>query len=222
MKIIIWHGIRRNGNHGLIQLFLNSLNYRYIFCNNTILNYEEYNSYNDENSRFKGYKNVKLLLLSIENKKINLDEIYKFNNFGNSNNIIKKVIIIRNPYNMLASNYKYFNKNTIYLEEIIKLWIDYCKFILSENDFITIFYDKFYNDDNYKEEIEKQLDIKFNYNFINKRENYSISSFMDTNTNEFNRYLHYIDDVEFNKIVLQNEELKYYYNLLCVYYNYKQ
>ena len=123
---------------------------------------------------------------------------------------------------MCASNYECFGKEIEYIKKIINLWIEYAKFIMYENkDFIIIFYDKFYLNEKYREEISKLLNIKFDYSKINYRENYAKSSFKITETTEFDRYKHFENDELFKNIVMNNEDLKYYYKLLCNFFNYE-
>jgi len=72
------------------------------------------------------------------------------------------IIIIRNPYNNLASSIKYterFGKHPdIKIDSNFDdLWIEYSDFFLGDNNYIKIIYDKFIRDKNYRIKLSKEI-----------------------------------------------------------------
>ena len=95
MKIIIWYGLRRSGNHGLLQLLMNSLTFKYFFHNNVELSHAKILQ-NIENE-ILCYRDIQYLLVSIENKLINFEEIKKFKNHFE---IVKVLYPVKNVFGL--------------------------------------------------------------------------------------------------------------------------
>ena len=138
MKVIIQIGIKRSGNHGILNLIKKSGIKNYIHMNDihhfTYANYEyfskkepEYNPVNDHN--WTGFKGVDVVIISLENKCIPKKELEKFHNIPN----IHFIVLLRNPFNNAASAYKYFiankcNSSMILLKYIMTIWKQYANF----------------------------------------------------------------------------------------------
>ena len=78
------------------------------------------------------------------------------------------IIIIRNPYNNLASSIKYTERFGEHPDIKIDhhfddLWTEYSNFFIENNNYIKIVYDKFISDENYRIEVSKRI----GFNLIN-------------------------------------------------------
>jgi hypothetical protein len=185
MKTIILYGLRRSGNHFLISTILNQYK-NYVHINDTILSYNLYNKYknikkykerNDKN--WIGFKDVECILITMENKIIDYNEINKFRNLDNCHFIL----LLRTPYSNFSSIWKVYNKDKKKLFKLYKLWKLYAKlFIINKNkNMIRVLYDKLSSDKNYIINILKKLGID-NINLENNKViNYQESSFNNIN-----------------------------------------
>lgn len=244
MKTIIWYGLRRSGNHGLIYLLLLSSQKKYVFINDLkYLSYEKYQQCLEQDMTpfdisknalgiqyvdlikhaclYTGFKNAELVVLGFENKPLSLLSLQEMDKFPIADTY--KVILFRNPFNNLASIYHKFEKNKELVISMIELWLQYANFIIhhhQSNNYIFLFYDKFYKDKEYQTQISQQLDVELNMDFDFNDENkifMARSSFTQTlySNNETNRYLEYINDDFFNTNVMQHKCLISVYKQLC-------
>ena len=164
MKTIILYGLRRSGNHFLISTILQQFS-NYVHINDANLSYNNYNKYkNTKKNRERsdrnwiGFKDVECVVISLENKKIDSNEIDKFKKISNC----YFLILIRCPYSHFSSVWKVYNKNKGQLQTIIKLWKMYAKYFINNNnnnEFIKIIYDEFSSNESYMVNIMQKLCI---------------------------------------------------------------
>ena len=180
MKTIIIYGLKRSGNHFLISVILNQFS-NYVHLNDIELSYDQYIKYKNKkkimnrvDNKYSGFKNVQCVILSLENKIIDEDEINKFKIIDDC----YFLILLRSPYCNFSSTWKInkkYKKNK--LLEIIKLWKIYAKIFLNNNEYIKVIYDELSTNINYKINLLKNLGIN-NINFNNiKNIPYQKSSF---------------------------------------------
>lgn len=209
---ILFYGIRRSGNHGIINMITKSLK-NSIHINNVKWNAQEYiKSSNTGNiikgisENYTGFKNTDLVLISTEDS-TDFDQKFPIN--------LKILILLRDPYNMLASIYKSYSGR---VQEYMDLWKKYAKFILSKpHGYKVIIYDKFYKSREYRKDIFDFLGLEYSELHINEKPGWAKSSFSSKSTsldNEYNRYFHYMDDPEFSYI-LKDLELWELWKSIC-------
>ena len=161
MKTIIVYGLRRSGNHFLISIILQQFS-NYVHLNDTDLSYDKYVKYkNIEKTKerndmiWTGFKDVECVVISLENKTINNNELDKFRKIDNC----YFLILLRCPYCHFSSVWKVYNKNESFLLEIIKLWKIYAEYFIHNNGFIKVLYDELSSKKNYKINLLKKIGI---------------------------------------------------------------
>ena len=163
MKTIIIHGLRRSGNHFLISIILQQFS-DYVHINDTTLSYDKYIKWKNIEKKKKridykwtGFKDVECVVISLENKTINNNELDNFKKIDNC----YFFILLRSPYCHFSSVWKVYNKNERRLLEIIKLWEIYAKYFIqnNNNEFIKVLYDKLSTNENYKINLLKKIGI---------------------------------------------------------------
>lgn len=181
-KIIFFYGLRRSGNHGILNLFMKGYP-NYVHINDTILNFNEYENYKNIDIttrnidiKYSGFKDCDLLIISMENQIPDFNEINKFSEIED----INIFILLRNPINNLESAWTiYSDKEKV--KEIRNLWLKYSNlFINNTNEKINyIIYEKFYKDEKYRISILDKLNINYNHvkNFLNESPGHAQSSF---------------------------------------------
>jgi len=189
MNIILFFGIKRSGNHGIIQLIINNYK-KVVHINACDLLYDNYLKYKDieiskKNSDYYyvGFKNADCVVFSVENNICDNTILEKFLKLEN----ISIIFLLRNPFN----NYDSWRKNTInncqnidllWASEWKNMWLKFANFFLEKrNDIIYILYDKFYSDKKYQINILNKLSIDLNTMNLDKKYNYTFSSFDDVN-----------------------------------------
>ena len=219
--------MKRSGNHGLTNLIRNS-NKECIHIYN-VSNFNDFKIFKNKeidkyyiDNKFTGFKDSKLTIISIEDKILQTPNCLGFRNLS--------VYLIRHPYNMLASMYKY-NPSIHNLKNYVKLWKEFvCKVLDNINmtkaragetkdRLVIIIYDKFYNNKDYRNKIISQLGVNYNPEFLNDKSGWAQSSFNSKTSfldNEFNRYMYYINNSEFKEIVLDDTELMELYNKIYI------
>lgn len=168
MKIIIFYGLKRSGNHFVLSTImqhyknivhinnLNKLNYK-IFIKNKDVEI----TVREKDQWLSGVKGADCVILSLENRTINETEIHKFITNEEDVNV---VLLLRNPYNQLSSAWKVYNKDAEKVTSHLKLWPSYARYFLNENnnyDFINIriLYDKFCENEEYVKKVFEKLGI---------------------------------------------------------------
>ena len=234
MKLIIQIGLKRSGNHGLINLFKKCYKSDNIIHLNDIhsFSYDLYKEYSNkkiektmENNTWSGFKGADLVIISLENKEIHkslLKELKRFEHIPD----VHFVFLLRNPYNNAASAYKYLNytngsSSIILIKYLVTLWKQYCAFFLEQREKCTlIIYDKFYQDKTYRQNIFNTLGINYNETFLNEIDGWGRSFFNQESTNTthmdlFKRYLYFKDDPDFIKRVLMDKGLLVLWGEIC-------
>ena len=111
MKLVILIGLKRSGNHGITNLILKTQRNHLHLNDLKNFTYENFQKFSKKQTKIQtidqewgGFKNKDFLLISLENNELNalIDEI---GNFKEEKNVI---LLLRNPFNNLASAYKYF------------------------------------------------------------------------------------------------------------------
>ena len=183
MIIILFFGIRRSGNHFVISQIINNFK-NIVHMNDVELSYTEYNIYKNIeitqpsiDLKYTGFKNAECVIISMENKIIDFNELQKFNSEKN----VYSIILLRNPYNMAASSWKRYNKNIHCTKEMIDLWILYANIFIENNNLFKILYDEFNVNENYAYNI---LNIIIKNPIIDKniKITHQFSSFNDNNS----------------------------------------
>lgn len=163
MKTVLFYGLRRSGNHGILNLFIQHYQ-NAVHLNDTVLSLDYYNLYKEieiSNVRcdrgYIGFKDADCVIISIENQYIDFHELSKFNYISG----VYRVLLIRNPYHQLSSVWKVYNQSVQQLTKIRDLWIYYAELFLSEDSiqFIKIVYDLFYTNKTYRENILRKCAI---------------------------------------------------------------
>jgi hypothetical protein len=222
MKTILIFGLRRSGNHFVISILLQ--NYKNcIHINNTILSYDNYNIYknidissNRIDGNYTGFKNADCVIISMENKIIDYDELNKFNEINDLNILL----LLRNPYNNLSSVWKVYDKDLVRTNEIIELWQLYAKIFINDKKLIKILYDEFSINNNYIINILNKIGIE-NINFDkNIYILHQQSSFEDINQSKKTysslESCIYKDDEQFIKL-FENTQIDYLWNEILKY-----
>lgn len=169
MKTIIIYGLRRSGNHFLISSIIQqqlNKNKKSKISHINDLNKLDYNKYLEHskleiekdfnNGTFINFKGADLVILSLEDKIPDLEELKKFDENIND---LYKFIIIRSPYTNLSSLFEISGKNINSIKDnYINKWIKNYKFYISnENNLIKVFYDKFTENLKYRQNILKNI-----------------------------------------------------------------
>jgi hypothetical protein len=194
MKTLRVMGMRRSGNHAIINWLLANFNNgkevieRYK-TNCSIINDSTYvpifinsnasivffNSCVED--PFWGIKsdfdlsNLNLIIHSYEDKLFSYIEEHSYNKCNNLEENIINIIILRDPYNMFASRQKYIDNYWTKVDLLhIDMWIAYAEEALNINNNINnkiiILYNKWLTDKDYRDDIANKLGV---YNFDNTR-----------------------------------------------------
>ena len=207
-------GIRRTGNHAIINWLLHQLKGGYSFCNDIAPSQFPFDS------RFKESKfrpNTKNLLVSYEDHSVENVILEPLNTLGEYSQRTS-ILLLRNPFNLFASWYRWdeplgvkFRENESYRKEMIDLWKSHARFWVSNKgpEVIGIFFDKWVDDKMYRQQISKQLRLNFNDNSIKKVKGYGGGSSFEKNLNSNvnNRSELYKDVPFFKDNVLKDVEL---------------
>ena len=128
MKTILFFGLRRSGNHGIIGLILSKYK-NSIHINDVKLSYRKYCFFKNipkydnigTHNHYVGFNGVDCIVISMENEIKSFIELQKFKNIPNLNIIL----LLRNPYNNLSSVWKIYEKDIKQTILIKNLWIKY-------------------------------------------------------------------------------------------------
>jgi hypothetical protein len=223
MHRIINFGIMRGGQHVYILWIINNqLDNSVLYYNNirNIINLDDRLIFKSD-TRVKDISD-KLVNNSLDNHKT---EIYSFESHLLNNDKIKKIeielassknnysVIIRNPYNNFASLLKYIENggDSKYIkflvdneDEFINIWLSLANFII-ENKCVSILFEKFISDENYRLKISKLLNLQITNNNIIQSNFGGGSSFNNKNYNK--RYTEYKKNFKMIKL-LNNNHIK--------------
>ena len=209
--------------------------YKYIDEKMNIVNDEKMNIVNDEiNDNLFGLENQSINLFNENYEKwkkninIKLKEDKKLNCEISDNN--KQIVIIRNPWNNMASEIQWHYNGRNYnvpKDKLIELWEEYYNYFMDNknNKFNFIIYDKWFIDKEYRKNISEQLGFEFsdnNLNLIEKTGNGSSFTKRMYNghaqeMNVLNRYKEVENFPDLQMFIVSNKgkELKEKWNHLC-------
>jgi hypothetical protein len=184
-------GLRRSGNHMIIAAIISCFDKQEVHYYNDVVNPTNLvgqlsRSYHNKSvdklmelsDRLvdKSAYNVNIiknshkrcLIHTYEDK--NLDIINSINKQNFNSVKIYNILILRDPYNWLASRIQHYKKNvgcTVVNEKILNLWKNYAREFLSETNTlgigkIVINYNKFIIDEHYRREIATKLNLDAN------------------------------------------------------------
>lgn len=136
------------------------------------------------------------------------------------------IIILRDPYNLLASrlkNKKIGLKTRSYLTSFADMWVAFAREYLGETNFspypkVAVNYNKWAEEKAYRKQLTKTLHIPFTDAGFHEVTNYGGGSSFDgsgakKDLDVFGRWKHYKDDPTFLKVV-SNDELRHYSNFI--------
>lgn len=163
MKIILLYGLRRSGNHFLISTILQQFQ-TWVHINDVGLSYDDYIIYKNTpktlgriDREYTGFKGVDCVLISMEDKQIEYEELAKFS----TEEDVHSIMLLRNPYNNAASLWQMTRKCPEYTSNCISLWKIYASQYLSDTPIhLKVLYDKFATDENYVTECLSRLGIQ--------------------------------------------------------------
>lgn len=188
MKTIILYGLRRSGNHFLISNILQHFD-SVVHINNCLeFSFNKYQKFKSINitahrsdRKFIGFKNAECVLISMENKIIDQNELDKFKSVDDCH----VILLLRNPYNNLASAWKQYILNSELkqpkpeqVDQIHSLWIDYAYQYLT-GDMVNVIYDSFTESEEYRREIITSLGIHIQDVNLNQEIKWQCSSYSD-------------------------------------------
>lgn len=188
MKTIILYGLRRSGNHFLISNILQHFAH-VVHINNcqefSFDNYQKFKSINISACRsdreFIGFKNAECVVISMENKIIDQNELDKFKNVDDCH----VMLLLRNPYNNLASAWKEYILNSKLnrvkpeqVDQIHSLWIDYAYQYL-KGDMVNVLYDSFVESEVYRIKTITSLGMPIQNVNLNQKIKWQCSSYSD-------------------------------------------
>lgn len=220
MKTIRVMGLRRSGNHAIINwilanynngnsvdsVFNNNLHYRSLIFTNINKDIYFFNGCLDDPYRsiknMINFEKTNLLLHSYEDQSFSYIINNSLNKYVHQEDDIVNIIVLRDPVNMCASRYKHVDHSvhTQVNEYYINLWISYAEEALNitnnMKNKIVILYNKWVTDKDYRNEIAKKMKM---INYDNTQQ-VSIcgggSSFVGMNLDEPENYINRYKNVE--------------------------
>lgn len=193
MKTIILYGLRRSGCHFLIsyilQHFHNAIHIN--DCRNfSFSNYQNFKNVEITKDRsdikFIGFKNTDCVVISMENIAIDKKELDKFKNIDDCH----AVLLLRNPYNNLASSWRAYMSNANpkcrrsgLFNQTHSMWIDYADEYL-KGSMTNVLYDSFVELEEYRNKIMTSLGISIKNVNLNKKIQWQCSSFSDNSNKQ--------------------------------------
>lgn len=186
--------LRRSGHHAIINWFLKQTEKNYVFFNNTLGGFRNFitNTFfeilNDSNLKEKYIKlhnnklilikNLKekndLLIYNIEDKSLkDCNEINELKKGILFKEDLKRIICLRDPYNLLASRMKRLEEldrdNVVYndlnLNDALNVWKEQANLFLSDSkDFLFISFNEWFRSQQYRKELASKLNINFTDN----------------------------------------------------------
>lgn len=254
-------GLRRTGNHAIINWIIKQSSGTVVFFNDIFINENPFqlivNAIDTDdpdfswradralnNRLYKGKEGIEILRREAKGDFIKKDLlIYSLEGyhprlmakktiqrrhamyFGNS---LEKfdIIILRDPYNLLASRLKNKNvglKTRSYLTTFADLWVAYAREFLDETNFspyhkVAINYNKWAQEKAYRQQLADKLIIPFSDAGFHEITNFGGGSSFDGSGKKkdldvFGRWKHFKDDPTFLKVV-SNDQLRHYSNLI--------
>lgn len=227
MKTIILYGLRRSGNHFITSTILQCLNDPVYIHNCLEFSFDNYNknraiqmTVNRSERVFTGFKNANSVIITMEDKTIDLAELEKFKAIEDCH----VILLLRNPYNNLASAWKQYMLNNEpdklkpeIFNKIYSLWIDYANHYLN-NDMINILYDRYVESEKYRNSIFNSIGVTSEEIDLEKKIKCQCSSYSNrSNQRKIWGSLEdsvYADDPEFVKLFETREHEKLWLEIL--------
>ena len=168
--------MKRSGHHAIMHWIMCNMDHNFIHYNccfiknnniipmggNNVMVYDEKNQITNYRKKNIGYKTIEKNNPHITAKMYNFED-YPASILNNKLIVGKKIVIMRDLYNMLSSSLKQNKKSyggKIFKQRINK-WLSHMEIIKDEN-ILFINYNKWFNDKNYRDTISSLL------NFTNK------------------------------------------------------
>ena len=235
MKLIVQIGLKRSGNHGLLNLMKKCWHNDKIVHLNDLkkFTYDLYRHNStiqmgtcESTNIWTGFKGADLVIISLENKNIDetLVELKKFYHIPD----FHAIVLLRNPYNNAASAYKYLvethcvAKNEL-TQRLMKQWKEYALFLLSHQfigNTIPIIYDKFYQNEQYRKDIFDLLGMNYKKEYLNQVVGWGTSFFNiyckdSSKMNIFERFLVFQNDPFFINYIFNDKDLLDLWRGIC-------
>ena len=240
MSLLVLLGVRRSGNHAIIGWIYGMLEGQYVHFNDlkmVNLDRQKYDQHlTDENidrqnrpffkdhhfAQFNAHEN---LLLSLENRQVKptAEKLVAFKDVNP-----KIVVIMRHPFNMIASVYQFMKTNRRLgnqgirksMVEYRELWKDHAREITNQTnyfadnglEYVFVLFDRWHVDKQYRQELAQKMGLKYNERNKDKIIRYGNSSFNQGQRNAqkldvLNRYQLFEDDQLFQELI-NDDELK--------------
>ena len=158
MSDFIVFGIRRGGNHAIAQWLIpqivGGVKYGHAFTLRGTRD-NEFIAYGEGENTYIGFEDIRFSEFS-ENKENWLN--------GIELNDLKTIMVLRNPWNLIASHVQWKIKRPLYTRKnkVISLWFDYYnEYEAADKDINFIIYDKWFKDINYRKQISEKLGLEF-------------------------------------------------------------
>ncbi|MEM9005648.1 MAG: hypothetical protein AAGE59_19255 [Cyanobacteria bacterium P01_F01_bin.86] len=227
-------GLRRSGNHAVLNWIFKQLQQPVYFINNVDAGMSPFRCFH-LHFPDKGYRNEAWGNFSKKKHLIYSYEDYGLQDISNPYSEYKHdlwlgkthhrydILLLRDPFNLLASRLKknYMDVKTSG-ESVVSLWISYAKEVLGETNLlkhnkIIINYNEWFRSLEYRQKIARQLGLDFSDQGFNYVSSYGGGSSFDERSfqgkaesmNVENRWHHFKDNDEFLSLIA-NEELLHY------------
>lgn len=215
-RLFLIFGIRRSGNHA-ITLWLTSNE----DPKNTLIKFNQppYRELDYITNRVKKIKQIKLVIITYENKRIDKKEpiIFKEEDFGKREK--KHILILRDPFNTFASMIRRYNNagRRLNLHQTKDIWKQYAREVINTtnylNDKMFINYNFWVQSETYRDKIAKKLGLTPDKDKVEHvPHNGEGSSFDGTEydgkafqMDVFNRWKCYIDDEKYKSLFKDKE-----------------
>lgn len=179
--VVFFFGMSRSGNHPIIQWIMSQEKKEFIFFND--IRSENGNAYNVLRQTKK--RKADFVICSYEGN--TFDEFYSSFPVKNVKaEGIKRIILLRDPFNLAASQYFYFGNISLPRRAgrtLSEIWKEHAKEYLGRTDKlenkIPISYNKWFIDKEYRKNIADQLGLKFTDKGINRVSNFAGGSSFD-------------------------------------------
>ena len=206
------YGVRRSGNHAIIEWIIENSPSSGFFCNDVSLNHSPKSA--RRRKAFYGEK-PNILMVSYENIKTDFINNITCNDVGEYKNL-KNILILRDPFNLFASWYNWemffgekFRENSTYRESVVDTWIQNAKLYLElqqikNPNLLVINYNSWMASADYRIKLSRQLEINETNNLYDKTpvfgQGSSFKNDSDQELTRLNRFLKFKDDPVFRSI----------------------
>ena len=228
-------GLRRSGNHAIINWmvkqqsgYVSHLNNLIPQCNPYRVLYCHYPKERLKEESWGHFRKKDCLIYSYEDYSLKNITDHKFeknhNLYIGKSEVRYDLIILRDPFNLLASRIK---SDMLDVKEenlqIIDLWIEYAKEFLQKSNYlhhnkICVNYNRWVSDVNYRQEIATHLNLDFTDTGFNEVRGYGGGSSFDgqdfhgkaSDMNVNNRWQHIMDHPLYHQFISNSELMDYF------------